>query len=249
MERTIAEQYTKSARSLFLLDYDGTLADFKSRPKDARLTSTQYQILRALCDNPRNTVVIISGRDRHTLDEWLADLPINLAAEYGHLVKEQGEPWQVQAGRGIDWKQAVRPVFEKLVDAVPGSYIEDKEFSMAWHYWSIDDDIAAQAAEKERDHLDTIVEEYNLAIKPATKVLEVTVPGIDKSAIAEQWLERHDWDFVLAAGDDTADEVLFKAMPKDVITIKIGTGRSAAKYRLPNPEALSELLKQFNAIS
>jgi trehalose 6-phosphate synthase/phosphatase len=246
MERTIADRYAKSSHSLFLLDYDGTLANFKARPKDARLTEVQYKTLQTLCQNPRNTVVIISGRDRHTLDDWLADLPINLAAEYGHLVKEQGMPWEVQAGRDESWKHAVRPIFQGLVDAVPGSFIEDKEFSIVWHYWGIDDAIAEQSMQKVLIPLNDIAYEFRLAIKPSTKVLEVTVPGVDKSAIAEHWLQRRDWDFVLAAGDDKADEVLFKAMPESVFTIKIGSGRSAARYRLPNPKALSELIERLN---
>jgi trehalose 6-phosphate synthase/phosphatase len=246
MESIIIEQYSKSSCCLFLLDYDGTLANFKALPKDARLTHEQYETLQKLCQNPRNTVVIISGRDHLTLDKWLANLPINLAAEYGHLIKEQGQDWRVQAGREGNWKAAVKPIFEDLVTIVPGSFIEEKEFSLVWHYWSADEAVAEKASAELADQLIKITKAFKLNIKPSTKVLEVTVPGVDKSEIAKQWLARREWDFVFAAGDDNADEVLFEAMPENVFTIKIGSGTSAARYRLSNPAALSALLQHFN---
>lgn len=246
MERAIVDQYNKSSRCLFLLDYDGTLANFKKYPQDARLTKAQLETLQALCHNPRNTVVIISGRDRETLDQWLSHLPINLAAEYGHFIKDQGKPWKMEGSRDRSWKHAVRRVLEQLIAAVPGSFIEEKEFSLVWHYWDTEDEVADIAIRAHQDQLDTVANRFQLVIEPATKDLEVAVPGIDKSAIAEHWLARHKWDFVLAAGDDTADEVLFKAVPESVFTIKIGAGKSAARYHLPSPKALSTLLENFS---
>lgn len=247
-ERTITEQYTRSSRCLFLLDYDGTLADFKKNPDEARLTRARKETLQALCYNPRNTVVIISGRDRETLDTWLADLPINLAAEYGNFTKDEGKPWKVRITQKRRWKRATREVLEQLVANVPGSFIEEKEFSLVWHYWDIDDVVAAAAVKTVQPALDAVTREHKLVIKLASKDVEVAVPGVDKSAVAERWLARRHWDFVLAAGDDTADEILFKAMPETVFTVKIGTGTSAARYRLPSPEAFTKLLSHFNTI-
>jgi trehalose 6-phosphate synthase/phosphatase len=249
MESELVEQYSNSSRRLFLLDYDGTLANFTSLPKDAHLDKHQFATLKALCQNAHNTVVIISGRDHHTLNDWLADLPINLAAEYGHLIKEQGKPWvATQATSDIDWKETIRPILQGLVAAVPGSFVEEKEFSLVWHYWDSDEAAALKAAEQIHNALENAVRSLRLAIKPATKVLEVTVPGVDKSTIAEHWLSRQNWDFIMAAGDDVADEDLFKAMPEQAFTVKIGPGSSAAGYRLPDPEALSVLLQRLNAI-
>lgn len=248
MESTLANQYMKSSRSLFLLDYDGTLAEFTVRPEDACLTRTQYQTLLALSQNPQNTVVIVSGRDHHTLDEWLADLPINLAAEYGHLIKEQGKEWQIQAGRDDTWKPDVRPVLQLLVAAVPGSFIEEKDFSLVWHYSGADEAAAERALKKNMGQLEAVAKNHELVLKPAIKDLEVAVPGIDKSTIADHWLKRDNWEFILAAGDDVADEVLFKAVPESVFTVKIGKGESAARYRLPNPRAFSKLLQEFNTL-
>jgi trehalose 6-phosphate synthase/phosphatase len=236
MEQVIMDRYTKSSRCLFLLDYDGTLAEFKKYPKDARLTRSQLETLQELCSNPRNTVVIISGRDHETLDEWLAD----------RFIKEQGKPWKVQGSRNQTWKRAIRPIIKRLIALVPGSFIEEKEFSLVWHYWDTDDEVAAAAIQKAQPQIDIATARFGLTIISATKDLEFTISGMDKSQAAERWLSRRNWDFILAAGDDTGDEVLFKAMPENVFTIKIGSGKSAARYRLASPKAFSSLLKQFN---
>jgi trehalose 6-phosphate synthase/phosphatase len=47
--------------------------------------------------DPRNNVVIISGRDADTLDNWLGHLPVSLVAEHGAAVKLKGEEWKEQA--------------------------------------------------------------------------------------------------------------------------------------------------------
>ncbi len=244
----LADHYKNSTRNLFLLDYDGTLAEFTIRPENARLTNAQYQTLLSLAHNPRNTVVIVSGRDHHTLEAWLGDLPISIAAEYGHFIKEHGKDWKVQAGRDDAWKPDVRPVLESLVAAVPGSFIEEKDFSLVWHYSGTDEAFAKKALKEKMADLKQVAGKHKLVLKPAVMDFEVAVPGIDKSIIANYWLERDDWDFILAAGDDVADEVLFEAVPKNVVTVKIGKGESAAKYRLPNPQAFSRLLQRFNAL-
>ena len=142
----------------------------------------------------------------------------------------------------------MHPVLEQLVKAVPGSFIEEKEFSLVWHYWDVDETVADMAIQTVQDQLDAAAKALHLTIMPAVKDLEISVPGMDKSDTARHWLAREKWDFVLVAGDDTADEVLFKAMPENVFTIKIGSGKSAARYRLPDPQALSQLLSHFNTI-
>jgi trehalose 6-phosphate synthase/phosphatase len=54
-------------------------------------------------------VVILSGRDKGTLENWFSSIKINLVAEHGIY-------------------------FDRLA----GSFIEEKEFSIAWHYRQFD---------------------------------------------------------------------------------------------------------------
>ena len=65
------------------------------------------------------------------------------------------------------------------------------------------------------------------------KVLEVKKKGHDKGVAASHLIEQKpDLDFFLAIGDDRTDEDLFKALPPEAITIKVGAVSSNAKYNL-----------------
>ena len=70
---------SRSARRLFLLDYDGTLTPqdgsgvYDARP-DARPNEEVLGVLRGLCADPRNTVYIISGRGRAELRDWFSSV-------------------------------------------------------------------------------------------------------------------------------------------------------------------------------
>jgi trehalose 6-phosphate synthase/phosphatase len=63
----IRQQYQGARRRLLLFDYDGTLVDFAPTPAEAKPTSAMLRLLGSLTADPRNTVVIISGRDHATL--------------------------------------------------------------------------------------------------------------------------------------------------------------------------------------
>ena len=43
-----------------------------------------------------------------------------------------------------DWKERVRPILQLYVDRLPGALLEEKEFSLAWHYRRADPEQASQ---------------------------------------------------------------------------------------------------------
>jgi trehalose 6-phosphate synthase/phosphatase len=50
---------------------------------------------------------------------------------------------------------------------------------------------------------------------------------------------------VLAIGDDFTDEDMFASMPPHAFTIKVGAGRTAARYRARNVGEVLDLLKKL----
>lgn len=65
---------------------------------------------------------------------------IDLAAEHGVWLKDSKD-WRRTPGLSSDWKNDVRAALDNIVERTPGSFIEEKEFSIAWHYRQIDKDL------------------------------------------------------------------------------------------------------------
>ena len=70
--------------------------------------------LSALAANPKNTVIVCSGRERALMNEWLGDLPIWLVAENGLFYRRpSGGEWE-QTKEDVDnyWMASLKPVFK-----------------------------------------------------------------------------------------------------------------------------------------
>ena len=133
------EAYRSGETRLLLLDYDGTLIPFALEPQEARPNEELLLLLRTLTDAPGNTVVITSGRNKETLERWFGDMGVGLVAEHGVWIKEPGKQWEMIEPLANDWKTDVRPLLELYVSRTPGSSLEEKEFSLVWHYRKADE--------------------------------------------------------------------------------------------------------------
>lgn len=127
----LRRDYKNARRRLILLDYDGTLVPFSKDLLTVKPPLEVKDILRQLAADPKNEVIIISGRDRKILDDWFANLEIGLVAEHGVWLKPKNEGWKMTKPLENSWKQDLLPVLEVYVDRLPGSLIEEKNF--LWH--------------------------------------------------------------------------------------------------------------------
>src|SRR5207249_11488997 len=89
-------------------------------------------ILKGLVSDPTNHVVLVSGRPRRDLEPWFGELPATLIAEHGAWVRDRVDrEWRSTLPLEESWKVRVRPVMERFLDQVPGSFLEEKDFSIA----------------------------------------------------------------------------------------------------------------------
>ncbi|GGF21665.1 bifunctional alpha,alpha-trehalose-phosphate synthase (UDP-forming)/trehalose-phosphatase [Hymenobacter cavernae] len=239
------EQYKSAEQRLLFLDYDGTLAPFNKNPQKARPDEDLLQLLRALSADKRNRVVIISGRDRNTLQEWLGHLPLDFIAEHGVWFKAEGDEWSMAQGLRNDWKLEIRPILDMHVSRTAGSFIEEKDYSLVWHYRRADAELAAVRARELTSHLNFMATNNDLQVMEGNKVVEVKSAGVNKGLAAARWLTNYpDATFILALGDDRTDEDTFRAMPEEAFTVKVGgTGRSLARYNINNTNEVRRTLR------
>ncbi|MCH8093264.1 MAG: bifunctional alpha,alpha-trehalose-phosphate synthase (UDP-forming)/trehalose-phosphatase [Chloroflexi bacterium] len=245
----LLEVYRSTNRRLLLLDYDGTMVPFAARPEEAAPDEELITLLVRLVKDKKNTVVIISGRDLETLQDWLGEIGADLVAEHGAQIRRPGDTkWTRQTTEAPDgWKGELRPLLELYVDRTPGSMLEEKTASMAWHYRRAEPDLGDLRAKQLMENLEGVIANTPLVIMQGSKVVEVKESGIGKGRAALRWLDSDTiYDFILATGDDVTDEEMFEVMPDGAWSIRIGVDRrSAAKYSLRGTSAFRSMLRSL----
>ncbi len=242
----IAFDYQKATHRILFLDYDGTLVSFAKYPELAIIDKNTLEIIKKLSSDPKNKIVIISGRDKDFLEKQFAGVNVTLVAEHGYFIKKIGEDWEVTINADLQWKKTVMPILTEYVSRCNGTFIEEKEGSIAWHFRNADSDFAQLRLHELRDDLaDIIRHKTAFEIIEGNKVLEVKSGKYDKGQAALSLIKNDYFDFILAAGDDKTDEFLFKSLPSTSYTIRIGLSPSFAKYNLYEFSLLLKLLKTF----
>jgi trehalose 6-phosphate synthase/phosphatase len=244
-KQNLITDYTGSQRRLILLDYDGTLVGFMGKPEQAGPDDEIIDILQNLTNNDKNNVVIISGRDKSTLEKWFGRLRTALVAEHGGWIKEREKDWRSIKPLETEWKNTIRPILQLYSDRTPGSFVEEKDFSLVWHYRRSDPELAYIRQQELRDTLLNLTENLDVGVFEGNKILEIKNVGINKGRAVEFWTAKEDWDFILAAGDDYTDEEMFRALPDGVYSIKVGISVSRAKFKVDTPKEIRLLLKEL----
>ncbi|MDQ2655894.1 MAG: bifunctional alpha,alpha-trehalose-phosphate synthase (UDP-forming)/trehalose-phosphatase [Bacteroidota bacterium] len=241
----ITRQYKAANKRHLFLDYDGTLVPFSKHPKLAIPDRALIDLLHRVAADDRTIVTIISGRDSQTLQEWFNDLPVNLVAEHGASVRLKNGEWKHHREIDQSWKPVMRPTMELYAQRSPGSFLEEKTHTLAWHYRNVLPDLGFIRSRELLDNLHHLVRNTPLQIIDGNKVIEVRISGVDKGSVARQFLQDEHYDFVMAAGDDKTDEDMFRALAERAVTIKIGPGHTAAQYNLSNQQEVLELLNKL----
>lgn len=243
---SIKDMYNKAGKRILFLDYDGTLTGFFDKPSKATPDSDLVNILKKLAKDSKNRIVIISGRDKNTLDEWLGNMNIDIIAEHGIWLKEKGKSWETFTDLKNEWKEDFRPILEAYVDRTPGSFVEEKDYSLVWHYRKVETGLGELRTRELASHLRYMAADKNLSVLEGDMVVEIKNSEVNKGRAAERWLSLDNFDFVLAIGDDWTDEDTFLVMPNEAITIRVGRSTSQAKYRIESYEHVRNFFKNLS---
>lgn len=244
----IRQHYRQSKRRIIFLDYDGTLVGFQTNIDMAAPDPDLYQLLRELASVPGNDIVMVSGRKHETLGEWFGHLPLDLIAEHGAWQKTKEGEWYQLPGLTDKWKQEILPMLELATDRTPGSFVEEKSYSLVWHYRKVESGLGELRANELMNTLRYYTQEKGLQVLPGDKVIEVKNIEINKGKAALSWLNHKKYDFIMAMGDDVTDEDIFKALPPKAITIKVGSQVSAAQYYLRSHHEVRHLLRTLKTV-
>ena len=236
------EAFRNAESRIIFLDYDGTLTPFHGDPQQASPDDELKDIILRLSENDKNQVVIISGRDKDTLERWFGQYHLDLIAEHGVWLRMHGKKWKTLAILKDNWKKEINDVLEDYVGRTPGSFIEQKDYSLVWHYRKVETGLGELRTRELTSHLKYLASDQNLHVLEGDMVVEIKSSEVNKGRAAQKWLKDANAEFYMAVGDDWTDEDTFKAMPENAFTIKVGNTPSAAKYSVTDYSDVRKLL-------
>lgn len=73
----------------------------------------------------------------------------------------------------FDWKTMALPVMEHYTEATDGSFIEQKESALVWHYLHADLHFGSWQAKELLDHLENVLAKEPVEVKRGTYIIEV----------------------------------------------------------------------------
>ncbi|GMI74970.1 trehalose-phosphatase/synthase 9, TREHALOSE -6-PHOSPHATASE SYNTHASE S9 [Hibiscus trionum] len=256
----IVSAYKRTNRRAIFLDYDGTVVPEASIIKSP--SPEVISVIKTLCDDPKNTVFIVSGRGRTSLSEWLAPCEkLGIAAEHGYLIRwSKDSEWETSpVGVDLEWKNIVEPIMRLYTEATDGSSIEPKESALVWHHQDADPDFGSCQAKELLDHLESVLANEPAVVNRGQHIVEVKPQGVSKGLVAEKVLSRmvnggEPPDFVMCVGDDKSDEDMFQSIltsvsnpslpvAPEIFACTVGRKPSKAKYYLDDTADVLKLLK------
>lgn len=243
----IQNQYSKAKKRILFLDYDGTLVSFKNKPSAAIPDKELYTILDTFADDPKNELVLISGRDKDFFTQHFSGRKYSLITEHGVWLKKPDTEWKLLEPVDTKWKDTIRNQMQFYVDRTPGAFIEEKNYSLVWHFRKTDPELGAQRANELKDELSNLIANHNLDILEGNKVIEVKNSGVNKGRAALTRISNKKFDFIFGMGDDWTDEFMFEALPDEAITVKVGIMNTKARYYISSVTEARELLTTLSA--
>ncbi|KAI8350992.1 glycosyltransferase family 20-domain-containing protein [Mortierella sp. GBAus27b] len=181
----------------------------------------------------------------------------NNAQEPAKLVKDAGNGWFRSVDQVDDsWRETIRPLFKHYTERTPGSFIEEKEINMTWHYREADPEFGTWQATELQVNLEKLLAHMALSIILGNKTLELRPSSIDKSTSVKAILKDIQADvgpvdFILCVGDGKTDEAVFSCLGndcvvgpdvKELLTCTVGQKQTEAKFYVADVPEVESLL-------
>ena len=225
---------------LVALDFDGTLAPLQDDPAASRILPDGIDALERLAGTPGVALALVSGRAMHDL-HTLAQVPAGT-----FLIGSHGAERARVTTFGLD-RDVVRLTDEqadrlatlgaeaaRITRGRDGVWVETKPTAVVVHT-RLAEDAVARPAEEEAIALG---ERLGSGVLHGKDVVEISVLRASKGEALTALRDELGAPVVLYAGDDVTDEHAFEALRDDDVTVKVGNGTTAARFRVDGPDEL-----------
>ena len=221
---------------------DGTLVDLAATPAEVVVPDRLRVLIDAMHVSTRGAVALVSGRSIADVDRMLRLPHIAIAGQHGLERRNHGVV-TTAGGPGGPGMAEARQQLRALVARHPALLLEDKGLSLALHYRAA----PALASFVHRSVRALGDELGDVMIQTGKSVIEIKGHDIDKGRAITAFMA--DAPFrgrtPVFVGDDATDEHGFAAVNAlHGHAIKVGTGRTCARWRLPNAGAVRNWLDE-----
>ncbi|PIN22580.1 Alpha,alpha-trehalose-phosphate synthase (UDP-forming) [Handroanthus impetiginosus] len=194
------QHYLHSNNRLLILGFNATLTepvDTQGRRIDQlkemelKLHPDLKEPLKRLCDNPKTTIIILSGSDRNVLDENFGEYNLWLAAEHGMFLRFTTGNWMTTMPENLnmEWVDSVKHVFEYFTERTPRSHFELRETSLVWNYKYADVEFGKLQSKDLLQHLWTgPISNASVDVVQGARSVEVRAVGVTKGAAIDRIL-------------------------------------------------------------
>ncbi len=226
------------------LDFDGTLADIADHPSMVAVDRETKSLLQTLDQTLNGALAVISGRPITEVDRMLTPLRLPVAGVHGFERRDFGG---VLHSVAID-EVAVAKLADELqcfAADLPGIFVERKPGAVALHYRG-HPKLEKLCLETMRRYART---SGHFEVLHGKMVIEAKAGSWSKADAVAAFMSEAPFKgrLPLFAGDDVTDEAAFAAIAEqDGISIKVGQGKSCARYRAATPAHFLGWLGRLN---
>jgi len=246
----------KNVKKIHLfLDYDGTLVVFQNQPNKVKTPANVHQLLQKISENSKFDIIIITGRKLNEVKSLLNIENISIAAVHG-LHMQLADETQIVMDVAKKAKPSIKHIKNELINEFHQEndiLIEDKEFTIAFHYRNVLKEKINTVQEKFIQIIDNN-KNNAMEIVKGDKVFEVRPIGWNKGNAVDYFLnkqERNIKSLPIYIGDDATDEDAFKYLKKKGITIYVKNDSDLithALYWLQNPDDVIKFLQKIELV-
>jgi trehalose 6-phosphate phosphatase len=228
------------------LDVDGTLVELTDTPSQTSADPEIKALLRDVAERLCGAVAFVSGRKIQTLDILFA--PLRLPAAGLHGVERRKASGDMQGANFVDMQlDGARESIRSLVDAHPGTLMEDKDRTIAVHFR-----MAPQFADIIRQRVTEIAKPLgsNYHIQDGKMLFEIKPRGFSKATAVKAFMHEPPFSGRLPVfvGDDLTDQEGFAIVEaRGGISIAVGD-RVRGQYHLPDVSAVRDWLRGIAAL-
>lgn len=246
IQNSLIHRYEKATKRQIFLSFDHVFTSSGQDPTQHLQFDPLIDTIHDLAMDPKNDIIIISSHEASQLMNYWEDIPVTTIAEQGYSIWSRGENISSQIDIDAHWKEVIRPLLISYQERVPGSKVEENERALIWNYQDVPTQEGAKKANELSILLRDLADPNEITVHEGQNTISVKPAEIHKGWAMSQFMEKNPADFVLIAGDDPADEMMFLRAPAEAFTIRIGFPVSHAQYFMEEIEELKFLLDQFS---